>query len=160
LFFTLFLVPLHRKKTEQLMTQGKVIHFVCCAILICGMMAGCKSQKSGNHNDTSMMEEFQTPAPSYEGVYLDEDNNEPNLYITLRDDGKYDVKIGIFRLTNLDDGIGTMGANGMEFTATDAAGNPIGGEIILRGDTAEVIFTRSTWSLLENGSKFRYHRQK
>ena len=24
---------------------------------------------------------------------------------------------------------------------------------------AEVIFTRSTWSLLENGTKFRYHRQ-
>ena len=142
------------------MIQGKVIDFVCCAILICGMMAGCKGQKSGNHNDTSMMEEFQTPAPSYEGVYLDEDNNEPNLYITLRDDGKYDVKIGIFRLTNLDDGIGTLGADRMEFTATDAAGNPIGGEIILRSDTAEVIFTRSTWSLLENGSKFKYVRRK
>ena len=124
------------------------------------MMAGCKGQKPDSHNGTTMMEEPQEPTPSYEGIYLDEDNNEPNLFITLRDDGKYDVRIGIFRLTNLDDGIGTMGANRMEFTATDAAGNPIGGEIILRGDTAEVIFTRSTWSLLENGSKFRYHRQK
>ena len=142
------------------MTQGKVINFVCCAILICGMMAGCKGQKPDNHNGTTMMEEPQMPAPSYEGVYLDEDNNEPNLYITLRDDGKYDVRIGIFRLTNLDDGIGTLDADRMEFTATDAAGNPIGGEIILRGDTAEVIFTRSTWSLLENGSKFRYVRRK
>ena len=142
------------------MTQGKAIHFVCCAILISVMMAGCKGQKPDSHNGTTMMEEPQEPTPSYEGIYLDEDNNEPNLYITLRNDGKYDVKIGIFRLTNLDDGIGTMGANRMEFTATDAAGNPIGGEIILRGDTAEVIFTRSTWSLLENGSKFRYHRQK
>ena len=142
------------------MIQGKVINFVCCAILICGMMAGCKGQKADNHNDTSMMEEPQMPAPSYEGVYLDEDNNEPNLYITLRNDGKYDVRIGIFRLTNLDDGIGTLGADRMEFTATDAAGNPIGGEIIMRGDTAEVIFTRSTWSLLENGTKFRYVRQK
>ena len=124
------------------------------------MMAGCKGQKPDSHNGTTMMEEPQEPTPSYEGIYLDEDNNEPNLFITLRDDGKYDVRIGIFRLTNLDDGIGTMGANRMEFTATDAAGNPIGGEIILRGDTAEVIFTRSTWSLLENGTKFRYHRQK
>ena len=124
------------------------------------MMAGCKGQKPDSHNGTTMMEEPQEPTPSYEGIYLDEDNNEPNLYITLRNDGKYDVRIGIFRLTNLDDGIGTMGANGMDFTATDAAGNPIGGEIILRGDTAEVIFTRSTWSLLENGSKFKYVRQK
>ena len=142
------------------MIQGKVINFVCCAILVCLVMAGCKGQKPDSHNGTTMMEEPQVPTPSYEGIYLDEDNNEPNLYITLRDDGKYDVKIGIFRLTNLDDGIGTMGANRMESTATDAAGNSIGGEIILRGDTAEVIFTRSTWSLLENGSKFRYHRQK
>jgi hypothetical protein len=107
-----------------------------------------------------MIEESKMPELSYEGVYLDEDNNEPNLFITHRDDGKYDVQIGIFRLTNLDDGVGTMGANGMDFTATDAAGNSIGGEIILRGDTAEVVFTRSTWSLLENGSKFQYIRQK
>ena len=99
------------------------------AILICGMMAGCKNQKSDNQNETTTIEESVTPEPSYEGVYLDEDNNEPNLYITRRDDGKYDVRIGIFRLTDLDDGIGTIGTNGMEFTATDAAGNPIGGEI-------------------------------
>ena len=142
------------------MIQGKVINFVCCAILVCLVMAGCKGQKPDSHNDTSVTEEPQMPKPSYEGVYLDEDNNEPNLYITLRNDGKYDVRIGIFRLTNLDDGIGTLGADRMEFTATDAAGNPIGGEIILRGDTAEVIFTRSTWSLLENGSKFQYVRRK
>ena len=129
------------------------------AILICGMMAGCKNQKSDNQNETTTTEESVTPEPSYEGVYLDEDNNEPNLYITRRDDGKYDVRIGIFRLTDLDDGIGTIGTNGMEFTATDAAGNPIGGEITLRGDTAEVVFNRSTWSLLENGSKFKYVRQ-
>ncbi len=129
------------------------------AILICGMMAGCKNQKSDNQNETTTIEESVTPEPSYEGVYLDEDNNEPNLYITRRDDGKYDVRIGIFRLTDLDDGIGTIGTNGMEFTATDAAGNPIGGEITLRSDTAEVVFTRSTWSLLENGSTFKYVRQ-
>jgi hypothetical protein len=134
--------------------------FVFGAILICGIMAGCKNQNSGNQDETSTIEESKIPELSYEGIYLDEDNNEPNLFITHRDDGKYDVQIGIFRLTNLDDGVGTMGANGMDFTATDAAGNSIGGEIILRGDTAEVVFTRSTWSLLENGSKFQYIRQK
>ena len=134
--------------------------FVCCAILICGIMAGCKNQNPGNQSYSSTIEESKMPELSYEGVYLDEDNNEPNLYITRRDDGKYDVRIGIFRLTNLDDGVGTMGANGMDFTATDAAGNPIGGEIILRGDTAEVVFTRSTWPLLENGSRFQYIRQE
>ena len=126
------------------------------AILICGMMAGCKNQKSDNQNETTTIEESVTPEPSYEGVYLDEDNNEPNLYITRRDDGKYDVRIGIFRLTDLDDGIGTIGTNGMEFTATDAAGNPISGVITLEGETASVTFTDSTWELLESGSVFNY----
>lgn len=138
----------------------KKLTIVFGAILFCGIIAGCKNQNSNNHNETSTVEKSKMPELSYEGTYLDEDNNEPNLFITHRDDGKYDVRIGIFRLTNLDDGVGTMGANGIDFTATDAAGNPIGGEIILRGDTAEVVFTRSTWSLLENGSKFQYIRQK
>jgi hypothetical protein len=130
--------------------------FVLGAVLVCGMMTGCKNQRI----DHQKMEEAAIPEPSYEGIYLDEDNNEPNLYITRRDDGRYDVQIGIFRLTSLDDGIGTMETNGIDFTATDAAGNHIGGVIILKGDTAEVVFTRSTWPLLENGSTFHYTRQK
>jgi len=93
----------------------------------------------------------------YEGTYLDTDNDEPNLYITYRrSDGRYDINIGIFRLTTLDDALGTLAGNHLDFTATDAAGNPIGGLITLHGDTAEVAFTRSTWPLLENGTKFVY----
>ena len=105
--------------------------------------------------------ELEMTSHPYEGTYLDEDNNEPNLFINYRrSDGKYDVEIGIFRLTTLDDGIGTLLNDIMEFTATDASGSPIGGEINLKGDTAVVTFTRSTWPLLENGSKFIYTRQK
>ncbi len=97
----------------------------------------------------------------YEGDYLDEDNSEPNLHIAFnRITGKYDVQIGIFRLTTLDDGIGKMQNGGMTFTATDANGNPIGGRITLCGDTANVCFTESTWPLLRNGLTFRYIRQK
>ena len=95
----------------------------------------------------------------YEGIFLDEDNDEPNLSIHYRrNDGRYDVQLGIFRLTYLDDGIGTMDGTGLSFTATDAAGNPITGLITLQGDIATVTFTDSTWSLLETGSQFRYHR--
>ena len=97
----------------------------------------------------------------YEGTYLDQDNNEPNLFISYRrNDGKYDVQIGIFRLTSLDDGIGTIGDDGLSFVATDAAGNPIGGVITLSGDTAEVTFNNTTWELLEPGSQFIYVRQE
>lgn len=93
----------------------------------------------------------------FEGTYFDMDNHEPNLTITYRrDDGRYDVQIGIFRLTTLDDGIATENNGKLNFTATDAAGNPIGGVIDIKSDTATVTFTKSTWPLLENGSSFQY----
>ena len=59
---------------------------------------------------------------------MDEDYGDPNLNISYRrNDGKYNVQIGIPRLTTLDDGLAVMGDKGLEFTATDAAGNPIVG---------------------------------
>ena len=98
-------------------------------------------------------------AHPFEGDYLDEDNNEPNLHIHYnRGDGRYSVEIGIFRLTLLDDGIGTVDGDNLRFTATDAAGNPIRGIITLDEDTAVVKFTDSHWPLLPNGSEFRYTR--
>lgn len=107
------------------------------------------------------IDKLKTLAHPFEGIYLDEDNNDPNLLINYRrNDGKYDVYMSIFRLTTLDDGIGMVGDNALHFTATDACDNPIKGEITLKEDTAEVVFTHSTWPLIENGSKFRYSRQK
>ena len=95
----------------------------------------------------------------FEGSFKDEDYGEPNLDISYRrNDGKYNVHIGIPRLTNLDDGIAVMGDDGLEFTATDAAGNPIGGLITLKGDTAVVTFTSTTWPLIEQGTSVRYIR--
>lgn len=95
---------------------------------------------------------------NYIGEYSDYDNNEPNLEIAKGDDGKYMIQIGIFRLTTLEDGVGEMTAEGMNFTATDAAGNPISGVITVDRETATVTFTDSTWSLLEAGSAFQYHK--
>ena len=92
----------------------------------------------------------------YIGEYLDSDNNEPNLEIDKDDDGKYIVQIGIFRLTLLSDGIGELTADGLTFTATDAAGNPISGVITVEDQIATVIFTNSTWGYLPNGSSFQY----
>lgn len=99
------------------------------------------------------------PSSVYEGTYLDADNNEPNLVITAREDGQYNVTVGVFRLTSLDDGLGFLTDKGLSFTATDAAGNPLGGIITLDADTATVTFTDSTWPLLENGASFTYTRQ-
>ena len=92
----------------------------------------------------------------YIGEYLDSDVNDPSLEIAKGDDGKYIVQIGIYRLTTLSDGVGELTADGMLFTATDAAGNPISGIITVQDQTATVTFTDSTWEYLENGSAFQY----
>ncbi len=94
----------------------------------------------------------------YIGEYLDYDCNEPNLEIAKGNDGKYIVQIGIFRLTTLDDGVGELTPEGMVFTATDAAGNPIRGIITVEDQIATVTFTDSTWSLLENGTSYMYNK--
>lgn len=54
------------------------------------------------------------------------------------------MQIGIYRLTSLEDGVGELTADGLLFTATDAAGNPISGIITADGKTATVTFTDST----------------
>lgn len=94
----------------------------------------------------------------YIGEYLDYDVNEPNLEIAKGEDGKYIVQIGIYRLTTLEDGIGELTEDGMIFTATDAAGNPISGIITVDGETATVTFTDSTWDLIQNGDIYEYNK--
>ncbi len=92
----------------------------------------------------------------YIGEYLDYDNAEPNLEIAKGEDGKYIVQIGIFRLCSLDDGVGELTSEGMTFTATDPAGNAIGGIITVEDAVAKVTFTNSTWEYLENGATYEY----
>lgn len=106
-------------------------------------------------------EETDPQAPDdsvYIGEYLDADVNEPNLEIAKGNDGKYIVQIGIYGLTALTDGVGELTEEGMTFTATDAAGNPISGIITVEGQTGTVTFTDSTWELIENGSAFAYDK--
>lgn len=92
----------------------------------------------------------------YLGEYLDQDTKEAGLEIAKGEDGTYIIQIGIYRLTSLSDGVGELTAEGMKFTATDAAGNPISGIITVKEETATVTFTDSTWEYLENGTSFLY----
>lgn len=61
-------------------------------------------------------------------------------------------------MTTLSDGVGELTPEGMVFTATNAAGNPISGIITVKNRIAAVKFTDSTWSLLENGAIFQYSK--
>lgn len=58
----------------------------------------------------------------------------------------------------MDDGVGELTQEGMVFTATDAAGNPISGIITVEDEIAIVTFTDSIWSLLENGTSYMYSK--
>ena len=93
----------------------------------------------------------------YVGKFVQDD--EAELEIAEGSDGKYEVKITIYGLTSLDDGVGTLEEDGLHFTATDAAGNPIGGIITQEGDEIKLTFTESTWGLLENGTSFIFGRE-
>ena len=92
----------------------------------------------------------------YIGEYLDYDYEEPSLEIEKEDDGEYIIQITIAHLATFYDGIGELTEDGMYFTATDPAGNPISGIITVEDEIATVTFTDSTWELIENGSVYKY----
>ena len=96
----------------------------------------------------------------YLGEWLDQDVNEPGLTISKNNDNTYSVIISIYRLTYIDDGIGTLTNHGLTFKATDANGNPISGIITIDAQEKEatVKFTDSTWGYINNGDTFTYVR--
>ena len=105
-----------------------------------------------SNTDTSQSDDI------YSGEYLDYDFNEPELKIHANGDGTYEVYIGIIRLATFEDDDATLTASGLAFEAQDDAGNPIKGVITIEGNEAVVTFTDSTWSLIPNGTAYRYYR--
>ena len=100
-----------------------------------------------------------TDTIKYEGNYTSDD--ESLLTITKTNDNNYEIIVNIVRLTLIDDGIGILDTKSdtMSFVATDAAGNPIGGEIRwLNSDDVELEFTNSTWEYLSNGTIISFKR--
>lgn len=92
------------------------------------------------------------------GEYVD-CNDGSTLTISKSDNGRMKVKIGLTRLTTIDDGVGVLFDNGLTFSATDAVGNPIYGEITIEGDTARLTFTKSKWEYLPDGTTFIFKRK-
>jgi len=151
------------------MFMKKILTLICVlTVLVMTSACGAGNTVEKNVDEAAQVQEEQgenatseeQASDLYEGTYNDYDNNEPNLKITLNEDGTYSVVIGIFRLTSLEDGVGNLTDKGLEFVATDAADNPIEGVITLEGDEAVVTFTNSTWELIENGASYRYVRNK
>ncbi len=145
------------------MKRKMKVKYRIIVLLLIGTIAlsGC-TQKTDSNSVSESSETEEAAIESniddilYIGEYLDSVVEEPNLEIAKGEDGNYLVQIGIYRLTLLTDGVGELTAEGLRFTATDAAGNPISGIITVEGKTATVTFTDSTWEYLENGSAFTY----
>ena len=130
----------------------KITAFLFVSLMLILSACGGNSPAPADNEDVSAPESSQQqPAEVSETAA-----GEPNLEIAKSEEGKYVVQIGIPMLTSLDDGVGELTDEGLKFTATDAAGNPISGVITLEGETASVTFTDSTWELLESGSVFNY----
>lgn len=117
-------------------------------------------------NDTPMTVELEPYVPGndeyvYNEKYFGEFKNREDgstLEISRAENG-YNVSIKLFRLTEIDDGFGELKDCKLVFTGTDAAGNPISGEITVSGDTVKLVFTDSTWEYLPDGTTYTFDRK-
>lgn len=77
-----------------------------------------------------------------------EDRNDGSTLVISKAENGYNVSIKLFRIMEIDDGFGELKDGRLAFTGTDAAGNPISGEIAVSEDSAKLVFTDSTWEYL------------
>lgn len=153
---------------------------LCLAFAGCGEKAGEENsnvisgepiadakQQAQSENDNAQAggseEAPASEAPGFDtayiGEFVDEDGTDCTLEIAPGEEaGQYVVQLSIFRLTSFDDGVGVMTEEGLQFTATDAAEQPITAVITLDGENATVKFTDSKWDLIENGAEFVYKK--
>lgn len=91
------------------------------------------------------------------GVYED-GNDGSTLVLRQKNSNIYQVEISLFRLTQLD-GVGNPNGNGLTFSAIDGSGEPICGEVLIKGNTARLLITTSTWKYLPEGTAFTFERK-
>jgi hypothetical protein len=121
------------------------------------MLCSCKNSKPEAAQNIDTQSEV-TDKEFLTGHFVS-DYDGSDLTVSAREDGRYNVVISLSRLTYLDDGEGSDAEGGIDFTATDASGEPIGGHISINGDTATLTFIHSTWSLIEEGAKWEFKRR-
>lgn len=116
---------------------------------------------SDNQSEIEVSPTDPTPnseADVYVGEYNDYDTDEPRLEIKKNEDDTYKIQIGIFRLIQLDNCVGKLTKNGLEFSTTELGDKDISGIITLEGDIATVKFTGSGWSEYSSIDEYKYHK--
>ena len=136
------------------------ISFVLAVLTVCSCRNGNQEAVQDNTtvNEALTSQDQPTVSEALTGHFVS-DYDGSSLTVSTREDGRYDIEIDLFRLTLLDDGIGDDSDGGIDFTATDAAGEPIGGHISIADSTATLTFVHSTWSLIEEGAKWEFKRE-
>ncbi len=136
------------------------ISFVLAVLTVCSCRNGNQEavQDQPTVNEALTGQDQPTVSEALTGHFVS-DYDGSSLTVSTREDGRYDIEIDLFRLTLLDDGIGDDSDGGIDFTATDAAGEPIGGHISIADSTATLTFVHSTWSLIEEGAKWEFKRE-
>ncbi|SFR86142.1 hypothetical protein [Anaeromicropila populeti] len=104
---------------------------------------------SNNKDDievsTAPDEEVKESADPYVGVYNDPSIDEPCLKIEKDKDGVYLIKIGLHRVTTLDQCKGVVKDNKLEFSTNEIFDDELKGKITLDGDIAKVVFFGDEW---------------
>ena len=142
------------------MNSKTIISFVLAVLTVCSCRNGNQEAVQDNTtvNEALTGQDQPTVSEALTGHFVS-DYDGRSLTVSTREDGRYDIEIDLFRLTLLDDGIGDDSDGGIDFTATDAAGEPIGGHISIADSTATLTFVHSTWSLIEEGAKWEFKRE-
>ena len=142
------------------MNSKTIISFVLAVLTVCSCRNGNQEAVQDNTtvNEALTGQDQPTVSEALTGHFVS-DYDGSSLTVSTREDGRYDIEIDLFRLTLLDDGIGDDSDGGIDFTATDAAGEPIGGHISIADSTATLTFVHSTWSLIEEGAKWEFKRE-
>lgn len=90
---------------------------------------------------------------NYIGRYIS--RYEPDeVIVKSYKDNMYNLEIGLFRLTIIDDAIGYCKNNVIYFKSKDASGNDIYGTFSKSGNKYLVTFIESSWEYLPNGTQY------
>lgn len=142
------------KKMALAIVAGVIIF----ALSSCGQAKNLEHVQTDVESSTMEISADEVQNDLYEGEYADYDVNEPSLEIKKDNDGTYQIQIKIYRLFYLDDGVGTVTEEGLEFVATGPSGNEVNGVIKLEEDIATVTFFSQEWVDFAGLSEYKFYK--
>ena len=151
----------------MIMKKKFVMLFLCMVVALtaCGK-AENEEQVEKNNTDvavgdkTSEITQENVAEVCFEGTYASYDTDEPMLFISKNEDGSYSIQVGVYRLIQLDNCIGTLNGNQLDFSTTEwGEEQEITGTITLDSDVVTVMFSApwsDTW--FKDVNEYQYYK--